>query len=67
LAQVGALTYEENAMVNDNSEVRVIKLKETHPDEMGRAGDMVTTFRIWSLLGGADSLRDRTLGNRYLG
>lgn len=54
-------------MVNDNSEVRVIRLKETHPDEMGRASDMMTTFRIWTLLGGAGDLRDRTLGNRYLG
>ena len=54
-------------MVNENSEVRVIKLKDAHPDEKGRASDMMTTFRIWSLLGGADSLRDRTLGNRYLG
>jgi len=54
-------------MVNDNSEVRVIRLKETHPDEMGRAGDMMTTFRIWTLLGGSEGLRDRTVGNRYLG
>lgn len=54
-------------MVNDNSEVRVIKLKETHPDEMGQSGDMMTTFRIWSLLGGSECLRDRTLGNRHLG
>ena len=54
-------------MVNNNSEVRVIKLKETHPDEMGRAGDMMTTFRIWTLLGGADTLRDRTICNRHFG
>ena len=54
-------------MVNDNSEVRVIKLKDAHPDEMGQSGDMMTTFRIWSLLGGSESLRDRTLGNRHLG
>lgn len=64
---MGARTFEENAMVNDNSEVRVIKLKETHPDEMGQSGDMMTTFRIWSLLGGSECLRDRTLGNRHLG
>jgi hypothetical protein len=54
-------------MVNNNSEVRVIKLKETHPAEMGRAGDRMPTFRIWSLLGGADALRDRPVGNRHLG
>lgn len=51
----------------NNSEVRVIKLKETHPDEMGRANDMTATFRIWSLLGGDHQMRDRTVGSRILG
>jgi hypothetical protein len=54
-------------MVNNNSEVRVIKLKETHPDEMGRSGDMMKTLRIWTLLGSAEALHDRTVGDRHFG
>lgn len=54
-------------MVKDNSDVRVIRLKETHAEEMRRASDMITTLRIWTLLGGAEHLRDRTIANRYLG
>ncbi len=54
-------------MVSNNSEVRVIKLKETHPEEMGRAGHGMATFRIWSLLGGAEEMRDRSVGNRIIG
>tara|TARA_R110002072_G_scaffold241302_1_gene400174 strand:+ start:198 stop:362 length:165 start_codon:yes stop_codon:yes gene_type:complete len=54
-------------MMNNISEVRVIKLKDTHPDEKGHASDMMATFRIWSLLGGAEQMRDRTVANRFLG
>ena len=55
-----------NVMINTKSEVRVLKLKETHPEEMGRASDAQTMFRIWSLLGGQAKMRDRTICNRAL-
>jgi len=54
-------------MVKHNSEIRVIKLKETHPEEINRASDAMAMFRIWSLLGGAAQMRDRTLVNRTIG
>lgn len=54
-------------MINNTSEIRVLKLKETHPEETGRASDAQTMFRIWSLLGGQAQMRDRTICNRVLG
>jgi hypothetical protein len=56
-----------NVMINNTSEIRVLKLKETHPEEMGHASDAQTMFRIWSLLGGQAQMRDRTIFNRTLG
>lgn len=61
------MNQQVNVMVKHNSELRVIKLKETHPEEIARASDTMATFRIWSLLGGAAQLRDRTISNRVLG
>ncbi len=54
-------------MVQHSSETRVIKLKETHPDELARGSDAMTVFRIWSLLGGATQMRDSTVVNRIIG
>lgn len=54
-------------MIKTNSEVRVLKLKETHAEEVGRASDAQTVLRIWSLLGGGAQMRDRTICNRVLG
>ena len=54
--------------MNKNSpEIRVLKLKETHPEEADRSSDAQTMFRIWSLLGGQAQMRDRTICNRVLG
>ncbi|MBL4810937.1 MAG: hypothetical protein JKX69_00940 [Rhodobacteraceae bacterium] len=46
--------------------VKVIKLAETHPEEISSQGDAMTIFHIWNLLSGGDSLRDLTVGNRVL-
>jgi hypothetical protein len=54
-------------MEKTNANFRVMKLKETHSDELRRASDTMTMLRIWSLLGGAAQLRDRTVVNRVLG
>ena len=54
-------------MIKKTSEIRVLKLKETHPEELGRASDAQTMLRIWSLLGGQAQMRDRTICNRVLG
>jgi len=54
-------------MINNNSEIRVLKLKETHSEEVDRVSDAQTMLRIWSLLGGASQMRDRTICNRVLG
>ena len=48
-------------------DIRVLKLKETHTEEIGGRSDAQTMFRIWSLLGGAQQMRDRTIYNRALG
>ncbi|WP_158514972.1 hypothetical protein [Nioella nitratireducens] len=53
-------------MVKQSSETRVIKLRETHPEEISRGSDAMAVFRIWSLLGGAAQTRDRTIVNRVL-
>lgn len=63
----GGVIQQVNVMINQGNEIRVLKLKETHPEEMGRASDAQTMFRIWSLLGGQTQLRDRTICNRVLG
>lgn len=46
--------------------VPVIKLQETHSDERERQSDAMSMFRIWTLLTGADALRDQTINNRKL-
>ena len=63
----GGVNQQVNVMINNTSEVRVLKLKETHPEEIDRASDAQTMFRIWSLLGGQAQMRDRTICNRVLG
>lgn len=44
--------------------VKVIKLDETHEDEKNRQSDVLSLFRIWSLLTGEDQMRDLTVNNR---
>ena len=63
----GGVIQQVNVMIDQGNEIRVLKLKETHPEEMGRASDAQTMFRIWSLLGGQAQMRDRTICNRVLG
>lgn len=46
--------------------VKVMKLAETHAEEQGSQGDAMSMFRIWTLLTGADTMRDLTVGNRAL-
>jgi hypothetical protein len=53
-------------MTKAANNVPVMKLKETHADERGRSSDTMAMFRIWSLLTGADMLRDQTVGNRTI-
>ncbi|WP_420857293.1 hypothetical protein [Marivivens marinus] len=46
--------------------VKVIKLSETHASEHGRPSDSLAMFHIWTLLTGAETLRDLTVSNRAL-
>ncbi len=43
--------------------VKVIKPDETRGDEKNRQADALSMFRIWSLLTGADQMRDVTVAN----
>ena len=43
---------------------KVLKLQETHPEEIGRAGEAATIFRLWSLLSADEGIRDLTVGHR---
>ena len=64
----GGVNQQVNVMIKQASpDIRVLKLKETHPEEIGGRSDAQTMFRIWSLLGGAQQMRDRTIYNRALG
>ena len=47
-------------------ELTIIKLKESHTDEIGTNNDAAAMFRIWTLLCGGEELRDLTANNRSI-
>ena len=51
-------------MQNQNDKLTVLKLKETHADEIGTHSDAGAMFRIWTLLTDGEQLRDLTVTNR---
>jgi hypothetical protein len=61
---VGAKHAKENDMQNQNDKLTVLKLKETHADEIGTHSDAGAMFRIWTLLTDGEQLRDLTVANR---
>lgn len=51
-------------MQTPKENLTVLKLKETHPEEIGAQGDAGAMFRIWTLLTGGEQMRDLTANNR---
>ncbi len=45
---------------------KVLKLQETHKDEIGRTSEAATMFRLWSLLSADQGVRDLTVGHRNI-
>ena len=43
---------------------KVLKLQKTHPEEIGRASEAATMFRLWSLLSAEEGIPDLTVGHR---
>ena len=46
--------------------VRVLKLAETHPEELRRDSDSLALYKIWSHLTAADMSRDMAIDSRLL-
>ena len=51
-------------MIKDKTDVRVLKLRETHDDARQEGSDGMAVFRIWTLLTGGETLRDQTIAER---
>ncbi|AKS44591.1 hypothetical protein SAMN05444287_2499 [Octadecabacter temperatus] len=54
-------------MIQENNDVPVMKLSETHADEINQESDVMAIFRIWTHLTGGETMRDLTVANRKLG
>lgn len=64
----GRLAPRVNAMTKTTmiDGIKVLKLSETHTEEIGQPSDALAMFHIWTLLTGADSVRDLTVANRSI-
>ena len=51
-------------MTKTDTEIRVLKLRETHEDARLEDSDGMAVFRIWTLLTGGETMRDMTVAER---